>query len=203
MSRAFIIFGRAIGLWWDEFMLMLFLNIAWFAMQILIITGPPATAAMYAIAQQLAEKELVSVKDYFIELRRMILPAWKWGAANLLILIVIIVNFWAFQDYQGFGWSLIRLSWGTIGLCWFVINLFYWPFWLVQKDRSMQTTLRNSSLFLMSGPAFGLTLVLLLGIFIIGSILLTLPMITIMMSWIALIGVLAVNEELKRGRNGK
>lgn len=202
MNRAFFLFGRAISLWWDDFILMLFLNIAWFGLQILIITGPPATAAMYAIARMVAEKELVSIKDFFLELQRMILPAWKWGALNLLIVIVIIVNFWAFQDYQGLGWSLVRLAWGTIGLSWITINLFYWPFWLVQKDHSMQTTLHNSSLFLMKSPTFGLTLVLFQGLFIIGSVLLTLPMITIMMSWIALIGVLAVNEELKRGHNG-
>lgn len=196
MVRALSVTARMFQLWWREFALLIFLNIAWLALQIPIITGPPATAAMYAIARRLANDEPVGLQQAWFELRRLFVPAWQWGAINIVVVVAVVGNFWFYQNMVGWAWIALRLGWGTIALGWFAVNLFYWPFWLAQEDRSLRTALRNSFVFLMKEPSLALILVLLSVILISLSILVTLPLAALMMAWLSLIGVLAVKEAL-------
>jgi hypothetical protein len=197
MSKAFSVIVRAIALWWSNFMMLMFFNIIWLMLQIPIVTGPPATAAMYVIAHRLTDDELIDPRDGWDALQRVFLPAIKWGVINLLIVVVVIGNFWAYQSNIGTGWTILRLTWGTIVLGWFAVNFFYWPFWLVQEDLSFQTTLRNGFLFIAKHPTFTLTLFLISALFIVFSVMTALPLATIMISWLALFGILAVEEELE------
>lgn len=198
MIKAFYVIGRAIALWWREFILLTLFNLAWLALQVPIVTGPPATAAMYALARRVVDAEWMGPLDGWLALRQMFLPAWKWGAVNLVIGLVLVVNFLAYWEAPGLGWMILRLLWGAIALVWFAINLFYWPFWLVQSDRRMMTTARNSLLLLVKRPAFGLTLAVISASLVVVSLLTVLPLVAVLMSWLGLIGVLAVDEELKR-----
>jgi uncharacterized membrane protein YesL len=197
MTRGFSIIGQALRLWWGEFMLLIFFNLFWLALQIPIVTGPPATAAMYAIARQLADGELIEPRHGLEALRRMFVPAWVWGAINLLIVGVLAGNFWLYQSATGWLWTGLRLAWGLIALGWFAVNLFYWPFWLAQEKKSPQLALRNSFLFLAKKPALALTLMLISALLIVVSVLTTLPLGAALMAWLALIGVMAVDEALK------
>ncbi len=196
MTRAFSIIGQAFRLWWQEFMLWIFFNLIWLALQIPIVTGPPATAAMYVIARQLADGELIEPRHGLNALRRMFAPAWIWGAINLLIVGAVVGNFWFYQSATGWLWIGLRLVWGVIALGWFSINLFYWPFWLVQEQHSLQLTFRNSFLFLAKQPVLALTIMLMSALLIVVSVLTTLPLAAALMAWLALIGVLAVEEAL-------
>jgi len=177
-------------------MLLIFFNLIWLALQIPIVTGPPATAAMYVIARQLADGELIEPRHGLNALRRMFAPAWVWGALNLLIVGAVVGNFWFYQSATGWLWIGLRLVWGVIALGWFAINLFYWPFWLAQEQHSLGLTFRNSFLFLAKRPGLALTLMLMSALLIVVSVLTTLPLATALMAWLALIGVLAVEEAL-------
>jgi uncharacterized membrane protein YesL len=196
MIRAISIVGQAFRLWWSEFLLLIFFNLAWLALQIPIITGPPATAAMYAIARHVANGEFLEPRHGLDALRQMFAPAWVWGAVNLLIVGVLVGNFWLYQSATGWLWTCLRLVWGVIALGWFSVNLFYWPFWLAQEQRSLRLTLRNSFLFLAKRPGLGLTLMLISSILIAVSVITTLPLAAALMAWLSLIGVLAVQEAL-------
>ena len=196
MTRAFSIIGQAFRLWWQEFMLLIFFNLIWLALQIPIVTGPPATAAMYVIARQLADGELIEPRHGLNALRRMFAPAWIWGALNLLIVGAVVGNFWFYQSATGWLWTGLRLVWGMIALSWFTANLFYWPFWLAQEQPSLRLTFRNSFLFLAKQPGLALTLMLISASLIVVSVLTTLPFAAALMAWLALIGVLGVDEAL-------
>jgi hypothetical protein len=197
MVKAFMVIGRAVVLWWREFVILIFFNIVWLILQVPIVTGPPATAAMYVIAIRVVDEDIIDLRTGWDALMNMFIPAIKWGAINFLVVITLLVNFWIYQDFTGTGWVILRLAWGTIGLGWFSINLFYWPFWLFQDDSSMGITMKNSFLILAKRPLFSLTIAFISALLIVGSVLTTLPMTAVLMSWLALIGVLAVNDELK------
>ena len=135
MLEALKVIGRAFRLWWGELLLLTALNVAWLALQIPIVTGPPATAAMYVIVRRLVDGELVGPRDAWQALRQMFWPAWIWGLLNLVIAGVVSFNFITYGSAPGPAWAALRLAWGTIALLWFAVNLFYWPFWLAQSDR--------------------------------------------------------------------
>jgi uncharacterized membrane protein YesL len=196
MTRAFSIIGQALRLWWQEIFLLTFFNLAWLVCQALIVTGPPATAAMYVVARRLANGEYIGPRHGWEALRQMFAPAWMWGVINLIIIGVLVGNFWLYQSAQGGFWIALRLAWGSIALGWFAVNLFYWPFWLAQEKHSPQLTFRNSLLFLAKQPSLAFTLIAISALLSIFSVLTTLPLATALTAWLALIGVLAVNEAL-------
>src|SRR5439155_18239503 len=96
MLEAFKVVGRAFAAWWGEWPLLMLLNLAWLALQIPIVTGPPATAAMYAMARRVADGEVVGPRQAWHSLRAMFWPAWGWGAVNLVLAVVVIGNFAAY-----------------------------------------------------------------------------------------------------------
>lgn len=194
--RAVTIVGRALRLWWNDFMLMMLFNIVWFAFQIPIVTGPSATAAMYVIARRFVDGELTTPRHGWEAVRQVAVPGLRWGAINLVVVLAVVGNFWAYRDATGMVWILLRLTWATIGLGWFVVNLYFWPFWLVQEDQKLRTTWRNSVFFVMKRPGFALAVAASSGLLIIVSVLVTLPLAAALMAWIALIGVLAIDQEV-------
>lgn len=200
MERAFSLIKRSVALWWHELILLTFFNVLWFLLQILIITGPPATASMYVMARRVVKDELIHPRDGWVALRRVFLPAWKWGVVNFILIAVLVINFWGYRAVVGQGWVMIRLLWALIAFGWFILNLFYWPFWLAQADRRMVNTYRNSLVLLLKMPAFALTLAAISAALMVGSVLLSLPLVIGVMAWLALIGTLAVEEALKETR---
>jgi hypothetical protein len=198
VTRAAAVLGRAFRLWWGEFFLLTLLNLAWLALQIPIVTGPPATAAMYVVARRLAAGEMLSLRDGWEALRQMMGPAWRWGVVNVVVVGVVLGNFWAYQDFLGWGWTALRLAWGAIALLWLAANLFYWPFWLAQSDRRLVIALRNSLLLYAKSPGLGLTLFIACIALSVASVLVTVPLAVALMAWLALIGVQAVDVALGR-----
>lgn len=198
MIKAAAVLGRAFRLWWGELFLLTLFNLAWLALQIPIVSGPPATAAMYVAARAVADGKLVGPRDAWRALRQLWWPAWRWGLANLILAVVLAGNFWAYQDFTGWGWTGLRLAWGAIGALWVAANLFYWPFWLAQRDRRMIFALRNSLLLFLKAPGFGLSLLIACLLLSVASVLVTLPLAVALMSWLALVGVLAVESALGR-----
>lgn len=202
MLKALAVVNHLVGLWWREFILLTFFNLAWLALQVPIITGPPATAAMYILARRIADGEFVGPGDGLLALRQMFWPAWKWGMPNLVIAIIFGVNFLFYWGAPGTGWAALRWLWGLVALVWFGLNLFYWPFWLAQSDRRLVTTYRNVAVFILKAPVFALTLVILSLGLVVSSLLTALPLVTVLMAWLALMGVLAIDEALKRDKRG-
>jgi hypothetical protein len=196
MVAAFRLTGRAFQLWWHELFMLTFFNIAWLALQIPLVTGPPATAAMYVIAGSMADGDSLYPLKGWAALRRMFLPAIRWGVMNFIIILVVVGNFWAYRAQVGAGWTILRFVWGMISVAWFGVNLFYWPFWLAQEQRSTRITLRNALLFHAKNPGFAMTLTLISALLIVVSVLTTLPLAVALMAWLSLIGVLAIGEEL-------
>jgi hypothetical protein len=173
------------------------LNILWFAFLLPVITAPIATAVVYAVARKVVDDELVSVADAWQALRVVAVPALLWGALNLAIAFVVIGNFWAYRAEVGLVWAALRITWAAVGLGWFIVNLFYWPFWLATEQPRLWSTLRNSAVFVVRRPVLGFGVGLLSVVIFVGSALLTLPFVAAAMTWVALVGLLAVDTELQ------
>ena len=197
MIKPLHVIGQAVRFWWREWIGMIFLNFMWVLLQIPIITGPPATAVLYAITQRVYEDDLWGTKDLWPQLRRLFWPAWRWAALNFLILLIFSVNFYAFWNATWTGWAIIRMSWLMLAVIWLSLNMFYWPFWLSQEDKSMRTTYENCGRFILQNPGPALFLVIFCAILLFASVLTTLPILIGMVSLLALIGTTAVRNSLE------
>jgi len=200
MLRALKVIGRALALWWQEPFFWILLNIGWLVMQIPIITGPAATAVMLVNDPRTTERDYLSVQNAISDARRLFIPALKWGVVNAIILAAVIGNFWAYRSFEGAIWIVLRGLWGAIGVMWIAVNLFYWPFWLEQERPTMRDSLFNGLLLIAKHPGYSVTLLIALLLITAISLITTLPFGAALMAWIALIGMVAVDEELKSVR---
>jgi uncharacterized membrane protein YesL len=187
----------AFRIWWREWVVLLVLNIVWFLLQIPLITAAPATATVYAMAQRSHDGEYWTPRDAWTAFRQLFWPAWKWGLLNLFVWLVGITNLLSYWSTTGTLWFLLRLAWiGGLSL-WLVLNFYYWPFWLVQEDRSVRATYTNCFKFLLFHPAPALLLVLVALVMVLLSIVTTLPFTLALMCWLALMGVVAVQRSVE------
>jgi hypothetical protein len=197
MIRALRTVGHAIKLWYDEVYFLAFVNMLWFLLQIPIVTGPAATATMYVIARKVVDGEDLELRSIISDLRRMFLPAFTWGILNLIVIGVVAVNFMVYQDQYGLLWGVLRVAWSSILLVWIGANLFYWPFWLAQTDRRLITTFKNCVIFLFKNPVFCVSILVVCTAFVVVGTIMTVPLVVLLISWLALIGVLSVEHGLK------
>jgi uncharacterized membrane protein YesL len=197
------ILRRAFRLWWEEWVVFLALNAAWFFLQLPVITGPPATAALFAMVRESHEKVYWGPRDAWVAFRRLFWPAWRWGLPNLLLLAVAVFNLAFYWNTPGVDWGVLRVIWGVTLFVWFGLNLFYWPFWLAQEDKSLRTTYANSARFFLLNPATGPLLVVFSLLLSVVSLVLTLPFTLALACWLACIGTVAVQHSLEqRGSRG-
>jgi hypothetical protein len=196
MIKPFHILGHATRLLWREWIGLMFLNILWVIFQIPIITGPPATAVLYAMAERVYDDELWDIRETWQLLRDLFWPAWRWALPNMIIALVLLFNITTYWSSTGLGWIILRLLWVILLSFWIMLNLFYWPFWLAQEDKSLRTTYGNCARFLILNlwPALIITIVCV--VIVIGSILTTLPMLVLTGAWLALVGVTTVQRAL-------
>jgi hypothetical protein len=192
MLRPLAIIAHAFRLWWGDAVGLVLLNFAWFLLQAPIVTGPPATAVVYAISQRVHNNELWGISDIWLLLRQFFWPAWRWALVNAVFWGMTAVNFAAYHDRTGLLWLSLRLLWGGLALIWLSLNFFYWPFWLVQADQSMKNTYLNCGRFLLLHPLASLILLGTGAVLTVISLVTTLPFALALLSWLALMGVTAV-----------
>jgi uncharacterized membrane protein YesL len=190
------VLGHASRLWWKEWIGLILLNILWVLLQVPLVTGPPATAVLYAIARKVYDDEVWELPDLWGDLRRLFWPAWRWALPNLLLGGILIWNFYAFQAVQGGVWSALRLAWATLLLLWFMLNLFYWPFWLAQEEKSVRLAYANSGRFLLRYGWTALFLALVGGLVLTVSVWTAVPLSAGAVCWLALVGETAVRRSL-------
>ncbi len=82
------------------------------------------------------------------------------------------------------------------------LNMFYWPFWLNQEDKSMRTKYENCGRFILIHPGGVLVLVILSTIILAVRLLTTLPFLIGAVSLLALIGTTTVRSSLMPQKKG-
>lgn len=149
---------------WKEMWTILIVHLLFLLGNILIITGPPVTVALFFYCNRIAHEELASERDFLQAIRSYWKPAWRWGFVNLLIFGVL------FGDYYLTG-KLIRSSdtahfvqglYITLISVWLLIQVFALPFLFEQEQPLVLQALRNAIVFIRKNLVFVVVLALLL-----------------------------------------
>ena len=180
---------------WDEYMSVLLLSAGWLLAQVLIIPGPPATAALFAMARATHDGVFWSTADALAAFRALFWPAWRWGLPNLLVIGIGLYNISVFWNVPGV-WAGLRWLWLAGLLVWLGLNLFYWPFYLAATDRSWRNTYANCGRFWLLHP---LTAVVLLAVALVvgvAAVSTLLPVVLGAVFWLALVAETAARRSL-------
>ena len=173
------------------------LSAVWLAAQVLIIPGPPATAALFAMARRTYDGVYWNAGDVWSAFKELFGPAWKWALPNIVIIGLSLYNISTFWNVPGGVWLGLRAVWLTALLVWLALNLFYWPFRLAAEDQSMRNTYANCVRFWLLHPAAAFVLFLVCLILGVISLPFALPIVLGVIFWIALVAETAVRRSLE------
>lgn len=105
-------------------------NVLWMVFAALIITFPPATAGLFAVMMPLARGETVDpLRTFFGAMKRYALKSFLICGVNLLVGLMVLVNFQAFSQMNMNSLpALFSLNVTVIvAALTFLINLYVWP----------------------------------------------------------------------------
>ena len=149
IGKPLSLIGRSLSNYWDEAFNLMICNLLWFVAQLLVIPGPPATAALFYITNRVAHGHFSRIREFLRAIRLFFLDGWKWGALNLLA-IVIFGNAAFFYGRGGlpepFGSTLMLINLQFL-LLWLWTQVFAFPFWLEQSEKRIGLALRNAVVF--------------------------------------------------------
>jgi uncharacterized membrane protein YesL len=203
MFQPIRLLGRAIRAWWAEFAFLLVLNLLWLLAQLTVVFGPPATAALYAVAGRVIDRELIGFADFWRAGKETFRRAWVWAAAQILVYGVLGFNLWAYRSGAGVFVLALRYAWALLAMVWFTLNLYYWPLNLAQADQRFLTTLTNAAKMALLNLDFTLAYALCSLVFVALSVLSGVLLGAVLGIWLALWGTLAVRERLQLGVAGR
>jgi hypothetical protein len=141
---------------WDGFWIVCLSNLLWLALLIPVVTIPLAFAGLYACAHGLAHGESLEWQSFFIGIKKHFGASVRWAGANLLVFSILAFYVWFFSAKNNpagiRGSTLVSVSL-VLGLLWWILNMFTFPFMLVQQEASYLSALRNSLVLFLKWPA--------------------------------------------------
>ena len=174
MKEAWNVVRAALAGTWHDLITTALVNLAWLVLWLPVVTGPPATLALFYTANRIARGEPTDPVDFFRALPRYFWVAWRWGLLNLAVLGLLVGDI-VLTGRLGGGSDGPRLVQGLYlaGLAfWLLLQLYVLAFVFEQEEPSLRLALRNGALMLGSNLAFSAALLLLVLVaLLLGSLL--------------------------------
>ncbi len=167
------ILGLAVRDTWQELWTILIVNLLFIFANLLIITGPPATLALFFYANRIAHEERATERDFLQAMRTYWKPAWRWGFTNLLVIGLLTGDYYLVETLTENARvaSFVQGLYITLIAGWLLLQLFTLPFLFEQKQPLVFQALRNAAIFLKRNLIFVFVFVLLLLLSLVAGVL--------------------------------
>ena len=160
---------------WGEMFNLVLMNLFTLLCVAVVIPGPPAVMALYAVCNRIANDYAVSWEHYFSAFREHFGKAWLYAIVAFVVTILIGFNFWwygaTFGNEVWVQW--VQGAWLAAAFFWLVINFYVFAFYMEQQDRRWRVAVRNSALVAGANPLFTLVLLIVAGLLLIVSLAVT------------------------------
>ena len=170
MAKAGRLIYEGLQTLWDGFWIVWLSNFFWLVLLVPVITIPLAFAGLYACAHGLVYGQSLEWHTFFTGIKKYLGASLRWTFANLLVLFVLGFYAWFFTvqgNLAGRSGTLTGIFW-ALALLWWILNMYTFPFMMVQAKPSYLNALRNSAVLFIKWPgqALGCTVFNLLVVFI-------------------------------------
>jgi uncharacterized membrane protein YesL len=190
------IIGRSIVDWWDGWLDMVLVTIAWFLAQFTIILGPPATFGLYYVVYNMINGEAHGLRGMFEGARKFFLKSLLWGVINLVVLVTIAVNI-QFYGSIAAGWGLyIQIVIVLMAVIWLATQFYALAYFMENEDRSLRVAMRNGVLTALASPLFTFVMLIFSALVAALSIGLIIPFFLGLPGLIPFLGFRAVDDRL-------
>lgn len=196
---------------WDEFVLLIMLNLFWtftvalplapiFLLpnaSLIVILGltlllfiplPIVSAGICFVANQITRGRAVDLGTFAEGVRRYWFKALGVTAINLVVLALIASNFQFYGSVLEGAWTNFALAvWMILGFFWLVTQIYWFPMLLELQEEKVLLALRNALGLIVVSPGFTLALALIVFVLALACILLTVPAVLAMAGLLLLV----------------
>ncbi len=220
MRDALHVMWTTLRLMWDEFALLVLLNLAvslnaalctlpilvqaelalgWrlgFSAA-LLLPIPPMLGALCFVTNQVAREKAVGWNTVLHGLRHYWAKSLAVALIFLLGLALILFNLWFYGNLQGVGWApAMRLVWSALLAAWMVVQIFWFPMLLELQNESIRESLKDAFLLAALTPLFTLAVAFMAGLLLVLSLVLVIPGLLLAFALLALLGNVATRDRL-------
>ncbi len=206
---------------WDEFVLLVVLNVLWSVTAFLpalpltfladsesvaLVLGltlllalplPIVGGGLAFVTNQVARGKAVGWGTFFHGLRRYWAKSLLVAGGNLIALVLWASNVRFYSIILPEEWRApILIFWLALGLYWLTVQIFWFPMILELEKEQVGVALRSALAMVLITPAFSLTLLVILALLIILSLALAVPVVLFTVSLLLLIGNHATRSRL-------
>ncbi len=181
---------------WDEMFILVLCNTLWTLSMVPVVTLPAATGALFYITNRIADGRAASFSDFKHGFRTYFRQSSVLGALNLLVFLVVVANLRFYGRYTGIGFRLIQIGLMYVFAIWLLMQLYIFPLLLAQETPSLRTASRNALVLVLRHPIFTFVVGIVAVAVILLSAVLTLPVVVLTTSTLALLGNRAVRTLL-------
>jgi hypothetical protein len=185
---------------WDEFVILIMLNVIWglsllLALAPLFLLGsadlglalvlsllfsipiPIVSGALCFVTNQIAHERAVGWDTFVTGLRLYWRKSLVVAFINLVALILIVANLWFYAFYLEGDWTILAVAaWILLSLYWAITQIYWFPMLLELEDEKVLLALRNALSLVLVSPGFSLVLALVLLVLTVLCIGLTIPL---------------------------
>lgn len=168
MKDAFRVVRSAVVDLWDSVFLVIFCSLVWLFLTLLIIPGPPATLALFDMAERIARHEhLLEFRDYLRAVVQRFGVGWRWAVVNIPVLAILLIDI-AVAPRMASPEVAFVLQWFFIVALalWVVVNWYALAFHFQQQEPTLRLALRNGAVLLFQNPLFTLILAVITAVLI-------------------------------------
>lgn len=182
---------------WDGFWMVWLSNLFWLALMIPVITIPLAFAGLYASAHGIVHGESLEWTSFFTGIKKHFAASLRWTGANLFVFAVLLFYVWFFSYRENDlvdSWRRLGSFAVIVALLWWCLNMFTFPFMLVQEKPSYRNALRNAIVLFLKWPGQAMGFVLFNLVVIALSVWLRFPWLVFGASLPALMACICVKD---------
>ena len=190
------VIGRSVVDWWDSWLDMVLMTMLWFAAQLTVVLGPPATFGFYYAVHSMVSGQAVGVRGLIFGARKYFGKALLWGLVNLVVIFVTAFAAWFYLNVQA-AWGLyaavLVLS---IGYLWLTAQFYGLPYFMALENKDLYTAIKNGLLTAMAAPFFTLMLMIVALVVIVLSFGLIIPLFLGLPGLVAVLGFRGMFDRL-------
>ena len=183
--------------WWDEWINWVLIGSLWLVSWMTLVLGPPATFGLYYVSQELVAGQSLGVRGFIDGGKQYFLKAWGWMLANLVVLILILVNLQFYGQMQASWAAFVQGILFLALILWAATQFYALPFFMLQEVKSLRLAWRNGFLTALASPGFSLVILLVAGIILVPSILFVIPLFLGIPGLVAVLGSVAAKNRVE------
>jgi len=224
MVEALSLVWYSIKDFWDDFVLLVMMNMLWALAAalplaavwllgarlpilalglavLLLLPLPIVTGGLFFVANQITRGVAVGWGTFVTGVKRYWLKSLVVALVNVVVLFLIGVNIQFYATVlEGGMVGFISVIWLAVGIYWLLVQAFWFPMILELENEKMGLALRNALLMAVVTPGFSLTLLLVAVILVVLSAVLTLPLLAFTTALLALMANHATRSRLAYAR---